>query len=98
MADIAVGPNELWWVQYKTKPKQRETFSLDDAKSKMRSDCVDGLGLYVDGWGAPWDCWFEGGYMVAQCPTAPKVIVKIVEQQRFVPGPNYQDTDSSCGD
>jgi hypothetical protein len=91
MANIEVGDPELWWVQYKAKPMKREMLSLQDAKAKLRSDETKGVGLYVDGWGSPWDCWFEGADVFAMCPTSEKVIVKVVEKPRFVPGPNYQE-------
>jgi len=55
--------------------------SLDEIRQHWRAGWY--VGLYVDGWSAPWGCFEDDfGVLRAQCPTAPKVVPSVIHVSR----------------
>lgn len=78
MAELTHGPVEryLFVTGHLGQPNRDEELTLDVATTLARGGVC--LSLYVTGWSAPWRCFWDGEYLRAICPTAPKVQPRIV--------------------
>lgn len=67
--------------------------SVDEIRTHLRSGYD--VGIYVDGWTKPWACSIDvNGQLRAQCPTATKVLLLVVQVSRD--GAVYTGCDCAC--